>query len=150
MGTNIEDYRRHFSNLSDEALLETRREDLVEAARQAFVQEMAERGLNRNDRTSEEFSVKAEAAASESEMVLIDTFASAAEAGLAEALLEASKIPCRVGDTLAAAGLPAYAAEGVPLFVPAAYQEQAELILAAQVSDEELAAQAEAAGREDE
>ena len=40
-----EDFQRHFEILSDEALLETNRDELVEMAREVYDGEIARRGL---------------------------------------------------------------------------------------------------------
>ena len=144
MDEKIEGYRQNFEGLTDEALLEIKREDLVEDARECLDEELAARGLNASP-VQEEPGAGDESHQAE-EMVVLETFASASEADLARALLESSGIPCQFGDTMAAAGLPTYAAEGVQLYVPVRSQQQAELILAADISDEELAMQAEAAG----
>jgi hypothetical protein len=148
MDVKIEEYRRNFDRLTDEALLEIKRGDLVEAARECLDQELVARGLNTP--SEEEQPGGTDNSHQAEEMVLLDTFMTASEAELAEALLKANGIHCQLGDTMAAAGLPTYAAEGLPLFVPARHREQAELILTADISDEELAAQAEAAGQVEE
>jgi hypothetical protein len=43
------DFRKHFELLSDESLLETNREELVEVAQQCFDEEVARRGLNETE-----------------------------------------------------------------------------------------------------
>ncbi|MEP6963208.1 MAG: hypothetical protein ABI995_14095, partial [Acidobacteriota bacterium] len=45
MKLDYEDFRKHFAALSDEALIETNREDLVELAQQAFDEALTERGI---------------------------------------------------------------------------------------------------------
>ena len=47
MDISLEDFRRHFEILSDEALLATSREDLVETARACFDEEVVRRGLKK-------------------------------------------------------------------------------------------------------
>lgn len=150
MDEKTEGYRRNFEGLTDEALLEVKREDLVEAARECLDQELVARGLHAYPPRGTEQPDGTGQSHEAEEMVLLDTFASSSEADLARALLESNGIPCQLGDTMAAAGLPMYAAEGVQLYVPARFQEQAELILTADISDDELAAQAEAAGTTEE
>ena len=46
MQTGREDFVQHFSELGDEALLEVRRDDLVEAARTCYDEEVARRGIS--------------------------------------------------------------------------------------------------------
>jgi hypothetical protein len=81
---------------------------------------------------------------SEDELVLLATFISGDEVNLVRGLLEGAGIPSRVINPLAALG-------GVELrlLVPASFEEQALEVLAGQISDEELVAQAEAAGAGD-
>jgi hypothetical protein len=136
------DFRSHFELLSDEALLETNREDLVEIAKQCFEEEISRRGLNAGDEAPEATGEPAsEPADHGTEEVLLATFLSGDEINLVRGLLEGAGIPSRVVNPLAALG-----AVELRLLVPLAYEEQALEILAMQISDEELAAQAEAAG----
>ena len=46
MEVSLDDFRRHFEILSDDALLATNREDLVESARECYDEEVTRRGLN--------------------------------------------------------------------------------------------------------
>jgi Putative prokaryotic signal transducing protein len=139
------DFRQHFELLSDEALLDTNRDELVEVAQQCFDEEVARRGLNETGEIAE---TAGEAAglpvSSEDALVLLATFVSGDEVNLARGLLEGAGIPSRVVNPLAALG-------GVELrlLVPAEFEEHALEILAMQISDEDLAAQAEAAGMDE-
>jgi hypothetical protein len=140
-----EDFQRHFEILSDEALLETNRDELVEMAREVYDEEIARRGLGPEE--SEELAPGSEVQATHAvdEMVLIATFGFPEEANMARGLLESASIPSQIKNELAAVG-----GFEASLLVPASFEEQAIEILESQISDEELAAQAEAAGIPDE
>lgn len=142
MEVTLDDFRRHFELLSDAALLDTDREDLVESARQCYDEEVARRGLN---------SASGEAIAGEvlapgepndaQQLVQIATYMIPEEASLARGLLASAEIPFRLDNELAPLG-----GFQLRLFVPAAFEADAREVLAAEITDEELAAQAEAAG----
>jgi len=136
-----EDFRRHFELLSDAALLETNREDLVEMARLCFDEEVSRRGLDVTDDSPEIAGQASEAQPGNDEgLVLIGTFVSGDEVNLVRGLLESASIPSHVVNPLGSlAGIE------FRLMVPAAFEEQAMEVLDMQISDEELAAQAEAA-----
>ncbi|MGD1071627.1 MAG: hypothetical protein ABSB15_15925 [Bryobacteraceae bacterium] len=142
MDVSIEDFRRHFALLSDGALLETRREDLVESAQQCLDEELSRRGLTRGaaGETPSEKPAE-EPAPSGGEPVLIATYTVAEEASLARGLLRSASIPCHIANEYTGLG-----SFQLQLLVPAAYVEHALDVLAADISDDELAAQAEAAG----
>jgi hypothetical protein len=135
------DFRQHFEILSDAALLETNREDLVDIAKQCFDEEVSRRGLNAENDSAEIAGQAGEPqAAGGDKMVLIATFVSGDEVNLARGLLESAAIPSHVVNPLGSlAGIE------FRLMVPAAFEEQALEVLEMQISDEELAAQAEAA-----
>jgi hypothetical protein len=136
------DFRKHFGFLSDEALLETNRNDLVDIARQCLDEEISRRGLNAAEESAETPSDPAQHEASVSEkLVVVDTFLSGEELNLARGLLEEASIPYHVENPLAALG-------GIELrlLVPEALEADAREILNSEISEEELAAQAEAAG----
>lgn len=136
------DFRKHFELLSDEALLETNRGDLVEIAQQCLDEEMARRGLNSAEEAPEAANDSSQHEASISEkLVLVGTFLSGEELNMARGLLEEASIPYHVENPLAALG-------GVELrlLVPETLEADAREILNAEISEEELAAQAEAAG----
>ncbi|MDP9054687.1 MAG: DUF2007 domain-containing protein [Acidobacteriota bacterium] len=142
MEISLEDFRRHFELLSDETLLATNREELVASARGVYDEEVARRGLN----TSSLAETRAKApdaapAAEQEELVLIATYIIPDEANLARGLLQSAGIPFLLQNNYVALG-------GIELrlLVPAQYEEQALEILQSEISDEELAAQAEAAG----
>ncbi|MGA2716913.1 MAG: hypothetical protein ABSG41_27820 [Bryobacteraceae bacterium] len=135
------DFRRHFELLSDAALLETNREDLVEMARECFDEEVSRRGLDVTDDSPEIAGQTGEPQPGNGEgLVLIGTFVSGDEVNLVRGLLESASIPSHVVNPLGSlAGIE------FRLMVPAAFEEQAMEVLDMQISDEELAAQAEAA-----
>ncbi len=136
-----EDFQRHFEILSDDALLETNRDELIEMAREVYDEEIARRGLG--PEAGEELAGESELQPTDAvdEMVLVATFGFPEEANMARGLLESASIPSQIKNELAAVG-----GFEASLLVPASFEEQAIEILESQISDEELAAQAEAAG----
>jgi PhnB protein len=125
MKVSAEDFRRQYAGLSDEALLDVDRRDLVEVARGCFDEELARRQLKtppqaaaarapEPEEEGEEFGVAA-------------TYESQEEAKLARELLRAAGIRAQLG------------AGGLALLVPVSTREDAREVLNAQVSDEELA-----------
>jgi len=141
MEVSLDDFRRHFELLSDAALLETNRDELVESARECFDEEVARRGLN---------SPAGEEAAAEpaapppnpgEQLVAIATFNIPEDANLARGLLQSAEIPYHLENEYVALG-----GFQLRLLVPAAFEHEALEVLAAEISEEELAAQAEAAG----
>jgi hypothetical protein len=145
---SLDDFRRHFEILSDEALLATNRQELVESARGCYDEEVARRGLNSSgqDEPVAEGSASdagpGEAPATEDdELVRIATYNVPDEANLARGLLQSAGIPFHLENEGPTLGF-----FQVHLLVPASLQEPALEILATEISEEELAAQAEAAG----
>ncbi len=142
MEVSLEDFRRHFEILSDEALLATDREELVESARECYDEEVARRGLNQPPVQEEVAGVAAGIRpADDDELVLIATYHVADEASLARGLLESAGIPWSLENQYAGLG-----SFELRLMVPAQYEAQALEVLQSEISEEELAAQAEAAG----
>jgi hypothetical protein len=141
-----DDFRRHFELLSDETLLETDRDELVEAARSVYDEEVERRGLS--DPAVEEAGEPmpgAVAPGEGDELVVIATYNVPDEASLARGLLQSAEIPFMLqNDYVALGGIE------LRLLVPAQYEEQALEILQHEITDEELAAQAEAAGMAEE
>jgi hypothetical protein len=137
---SLEDFRRHFEILSDEALLATNREELVEIARDCYDEEVSRRGLDSGEAEATE-ELSEQPADVVDEMVLIATFGYPEEANMARGLLESASIPSQIRNELAAVG--GFEAK---LMVPASFEEHALEVLSTEISDEELAAQAEAAG----
>ena len=147
MEATLEDIRRHFSLLSDEALLAIEREELTDTAKACYDSELAARRLQRGKPA--EGPAKNTGATAESgtaNLVEIAVFEHADEVRMALALLKSAGIPCQLSDQRAhsTAGI----VGEVKLMVPAEFAEDATEVLESQISDEELAAQAEAAALE--
>jgi hypothetical protein len=139
-----EDFRRHYELLSDESLLEVDTRELVELARTCHAEEVARRGLTDDGgRDGAQGVVPAHSGASAptegDELVCIVEYDYLDEADLARGLLEAAEIPASLESEPGV----------VRLMVPSRFAEQALGMLATPLSDEELAAQAEAAGFEE-
>jgi PhnB protein len=131
MKVSAEDFRRQYAGLSDEALLDVERKDLVEVARICFDEELARRQLK-----APSFAAAAEAPEPHEEgeeFAVAQTYESQEEAKLARELLRGAGIRAHLG------------AGGLALLVPVSTREDAREVLDAQVSDEELA-EAAAAG----
>lgn len=126
MKVSVEDFRRQYAGLSDEALLDVDRQDLVPMARACYDEELARRRLKaappapaaarapEPPRETEEFAVA-------------ETYASQEEARLARELLRAAGIRAGLG------------AGGLTVLVPASTRDDAREVLNAQFSDEALA-----------
>lgn len=147
MPANIDDIRHHFATLSDEALLGTEPGDLTESARLCFEEEIARRGLGEpgsGDRGSGDAVAAAEGASEDGaeDLVTVATYTVYDEANLALGLLRSAEIPCGLKNRDASLGV-----FELMLIVPASFEEAALEVLGSEmISDEELAAQAEAAG----
>jgi hypothetical protein len=148
MAVNVNELREHFGLLSDRALLATRREDLVEAAQNIFDEEVKKRGLTPGQPIEEEAEGEAQQdAAGEDapaqapvETVVLETFMNLDEANLARGLLSTAEIPSGLKADRFNPGV-------IQLLVPRDFEEAAREVLAdGFISEEELAAQAEAAG----
>jgi Putative prokaryotic signal transducing protein len=134
-----EELRRGYDELSDEGLLSIHRMDLTELARPIYDAEVARRGLH----SETEHPHKANSVAKlEEDLVLVATFLSFHEAEMGRDLLRSADIPAYLESELSSAWT---GAGGLRLKVPTSFLEQAEEILNAQISDEDLIAQAEAA-----
>lgn len=137
MQVDLDDFRRRYAELSDEALLELDRDELVDLARDCYDAELARRGLRRNSS-----SPPATERQDHGELIEAAIFSSSSEADLARALLESAAIPCYFENEFA--GKTLRVSEGFRLFVPTTLLENAREILNSPVSEEELIAQAEA------
>ena len=135
MEIDPDEFRRRYAELSDEGLLSIDREELTELARQYYDAEVALRGLRSEPTNPME---------GDPEEVLVPaaTFLSLNEANLGRGLLQSADIPAFLENELTSAWT---GAGGLRVMVPASYLEQAKEILEAQISDEDLLAQAEAA-----
>jgi hypothetical protein len=123
MGSSQSDFQQHFSSLSDKALMEVHRDDLVDAAKAVYDQEMTQRGLVAEDAEEPQ---SAELSSGE-ELINVAEFESTEDAARAQEKLRKS-------------GIPAY----IAVAVPTAFARQAVDMLDP-VSEEDLAAMAEAA-----
>lgn len=144
MNVTADDFRKHFALLSDEALLATNRGDLVAVAQACYDEELANRGLNEADETvAEEAEALPEPSHEGDEgFVTVATYTVADEVRMARGLLQMAEIPSIVESEPTALG-------AMRLMVPAAMVEEAlEILNGEELSEEELAAQAEAAGSE--
>jgi hypothetical protein len=147
MEVSLDDFRRHFELLSDEALLSTNRDELVEGGRQCYDEEVARRGLNSPpvEETAGDGMPESHQASPGEQLVLIATYLIPEEANLARGLLQSAEIPFRMENELAPLG-----GFQLRLLVPEAFEAEALEVLESEISEEELAAQAEAAAVETE
>jgi len=143
MEVSLDDFRRHFELLSDETLLATNREELVENARGCYDEEVARRGLNSPpvEEIAGEGTPETHQVNPGEQLVLIATYLIPDEANLARGLLQSAEIPYRMENELAPLG-----GFQLRLLVPKAFEAEALEVLDSEISEEELAAQAEAAG----
>jgi Putative prokaryotic signal transducing protein len=148
MKVDAEDFRRVYESMNDTALLAVNREDLVAVAQQCYDAEVARRGLAAAGESVEAEAEAAEAAGESAAMVELATFTDVDDARMARALLEAAEIPCYLANDDPMAGSWT-GIGGFRLSVPTEWLEQAQEVLETQISDEELAAQAEAAELEE-
>ncbi len=142
MDVSPDDFIRHYESLSDEALLDIDTSELTELACRCHADEVARRGLDSEPVGAEDGAEAAPDTATEAEeeFVCIVEYDYPDEADLARGLLEAAEIPAKVESE-----------PGVSrLMVPEKFSKEALTLLVAPLSDEELAAQAEAASLGDE
>jgi hypothetical protein len=86
MNVDEDDFRKRYAELSDEGLLSIDREELVDAARRCYDEELARRGLQ------SEYIGGEEPQGVEDEFVVAATFLFPDEAGVARSLLRSSDI----------------------------------------------------------
>ena len=136
MEIDLQELRRHYAELSDDGLLSINRNDLTELAQQYYDAEVRGRGLHNEPASDVVRDADHEA------LVVVDTFVSAEEAALGRALLRSADIPAYLENELTSmwTGI-----GGLRLMVPTSVLEAAKEILETRISDDELAAQAEAA-----
>ena len=97
MDITTEDFRRHFDLLSDEALLDTRRDELTEVAQRCLDEELEKRGLHAaEEEVLSDEPVADEPSPEEEELVVVATYDDAEEADGAKAQLDEAKIPSRL------------------------------------------------------
>jgi hypothetical protein len=132
------EFRRHYDSLSDEALLDVNRDELVALAQQCYDEELVHRGIAP---ASEAGAAAPPDSATHADWVVAATFLSAEEANLAHAMLDSADIPARLESN----GTGAWTGFGeLRLLVPSDFLTEAEEIIESQISEEELTAQAEA------
>jgi len=142
---DIDEIRRNYERLSDEALLATNRDDLVPAAQAIYDEEVGKRGFSRPAELPDELEPAAADGGDEAAepLVSVGSFIVVDEARFARGLLQGAQIPCALtndkNDPMA-----------LVLMVRESHADAALEVLAGEISDEELAAQAEAAGLTDE
>lgn len=145
---NLDDLRKQVSMLTDEALLEVQRGDLVEAARKVYEDEAAGRGLVWPDEPEADAEEGAAALDSGAELVSVAKFESVEEARFARALIENEGIPVWFAGELSPAKMMGDPKAGLELVTQPEFLDQALEVLGSEVSEEELARQAEEAGGE--
>ena len=144
MQIDPEDFKRHYDLLSDDALLEIDRDELVDAARPYYDAELAERKLALPD--VEEIAPSTDQSddapgQTEDGPQLVATFLSLDEANFARGLLQSADITCSLENEHGAQ----WAGSGaLRLMVPALAYDRACEILQSEISEEDLIAQAEA------
>ena len=146
MQIDPEDFKRHYAMLSDAALLEVDRDELVDVARALYDAELAERNLALAEPQPVAPPLEALAGHADDELQLVGTFLSMEEANFARGLLQSADVPCSLENEFAAA----YSGAGaLRLLVPASAYDRACEILETEISEEDLIAQAEAEAAED-
>ena len=149
MSIDTEGLKRHVASLSDEALLEVRREDLTEDAQGIYESELKSRGLAWPEAGPEEEEEDPEAAAAAGGgLVSLGKYDSMEEGRFARDLLRNEGIPAWFAGELALKKGDSDPLAALELLTQAAFLEQAQLLLSSEISDEELARQAEDAGFE--
>ncbi|MBY0506488.1 MAG: hypothetical protein K2X03_21395 [Bryobacteraceae bacterium] len=147
MEPSLDEIRRHAAALPDEMLLEVNREDLTTAAQGIYEAELASRGLAWPAEVESDATAEAEAAAAKGgALVSLAKYDSMEEARFARDLLRNEEIPCWFAGELALHKGDADPLAALELLTPSAFVEQAQLLLSSEISDEELARQAEEAG----
>jgi Putative prokaryotic signal transducing protein len=143
-----EDFKRHYALLSDDALLEINRGELVDAARPYYDAELAQRKLASPDAEENPSSPdRGDETPSQTEggPQLVATFLSLEEANFARGLLQSADITCSLENEHGVQ----WAGNGaLRMMVPASAYDRACEILEAEISEEDLIAQAEAGAAE--
>ena len=132
--------------LSDAALLEIDRDQLVDVACACYDAELAERNLALEESQPSAPAVEMAAGQADGDLQLVGTFLSIEEANFARGLLQSADVPCSLENEFSAA----YSGAGaLRLLVPASVYDRACEILETEISEEDLIAQAEAEVSED-
>lgn len=139
---DLESLRRHVADLSDEGLLEVNPADLTDAAREVYESEMAARGIAWPE--AEESAAEAGEAAA-SELVSVAKYETSEEARFARALLENEGIPVWFLGELTPEKFRGNPLAGLEIVTKPEFLESAQILLNSEITDEELARQAEEA-----
>jgi len=126
MKVSVEDFRRQYAGLSDEALLDVDRQDLVQMARACYDEELARRKLQAAP-PAPAVAQAPEPHGETEEFAVAETYESQEEARLARELLRGAGIRAGLG------------AGGLAVLVPVSTREDAREVLNARLSDEALA-----------
>jgi PhnB protein len=126
MKVSVEDFRRQYAGLSDEALLDVDRRELVDMARACYDQELARRQL-KTPAPAPGAAPEPQPPAEVEEFAVAAAYESPEEAKLAREFLRAAGIRAQLGTN------------GLTLLVPVSTREDAREVLDAQISDEALA-----------
>ena len=149
MQIDPEDFKRHYALLSDDALLEIDRDELVDAARVCYDTELSERNLTRpatEESTSSPGPSDGASSQTDDSPQLVATFLSLDEANFALGLLQSADIAGSLENEHGAQ----WAGSGaLRLMVPASAYVRACEILESEISEEDLIAQAEAEASKD-
>jgi uncharacterized glyoxalase superfamily protein PhnB len=131
---NIENIRRQYAEMSDDALLEMEREDLVEQARQCYDEELGKRGLTLLPEDEEAFDSE--------HLEVVGNYNSSHEAEEARNALRAAGLRAYLGDDLPgeAGQTLSTAFRGVPVLAPVSELEAARGVLEALHAGESAAA----------
>lgn len=148
MKIQAEDFRRQYAGLNDDALLAIDREELIPLAQQCYDAELAARGLDAP--AAEEEAPEDAPQTPHENLVELAVFDNPAEAVVARDLMRLAEIPCMLSTDLPLVGSVFNVASDVKLYVPAEFADQAQEVLESDISEEELTAQAEAAGLDEE
>jgi hypothetical protein len=135
-----QELRRQYAQLSDEALLATNRDELVEAARKVYDAELEERGLHKAAAAEATEVPGAPATPPGEALAEAAVYYTVEEARIARQLLRSAEIPCDIANE------PNWAIDGIKLLVPKSMLEDAKAVLNTEMTEEELAQQAVAAG----
>ncbi len=141
---NLEELKRHVADLSDEALLEIEPGDLVEAARGVYEAELTSRGLA----WSQDGQALPAEGLDSGALASIAKFESVEEARFARTMLENEGIPVWFVAELTPKLMSGDPLAGLELVTRTEFVEQAQLVLTTEISEEELARQAEEAAPE--
>lgn len=144
MELNIEELRKRVATLTDQALLEVNPDDLVDSARAVYEAELASRGLAWSK--APEVDESGPLPLSKEDLVSLGKFETVDEARFVRTMLENEGIPALFVGELTPGKAGGDPLAGLELMTPASFFEQAQLVLNTEISEEELARQAEAAG----